>query len=99
MSKIQYSATFKYAAGDFTITRKSRQDYGYTVAWCVRESGVVYGKGFSRQRSLAERAAYDILKCHVKAVALFAPVEVEVDATEGPKVPRRRQVPQWEAAE
>jgi hypothetical protein len=36
MSKVRYSATFTLPDGsEFLLTRGSRQDYGYTVAWLL----------------------------------------------------------------
>jgi hypothetical protein len=100
MSKIEYSATFHRVEGrNITITRKVGIERDYTVAWCVVDGDAVVQKGFSRHRDLAERAAYDVLKEHVRGEALFAPVEMKADVIEAPQVPRRRQVPQQEAAE
>jgi hypothetical protein len=75
MSRIRYSATFQHpGGGQFTLTRVSRQDYGYAVAWCVMEHGVIRSKGFSRTRENAESAARAVSKFGQDRIALFAPV-------------------------
>jgi hypothetical protein len=80
MSKTHYSATFTLPdGGEFVLTRGSRQDYGYTVAWTLLagdddrlEKGAVINKGFSRDRRLAESAVRPGLVGG--RVALYAPV-------------------------
>jgi hypothetical protein len=75
MSKVRYSATFQGPAGEFTITRNSRQDYGYTAAWCVLDAqGAVIGKGFSQVRERAEYEAQRYLRVDPSRTALVAPV-------------------------
>jgi hypothetical protein len=66
MSRVHYTAAFTLPDGSvFTLTRGSRQNYGYTVAWLLLagagerlEQGAVIAKGFSRTRKNAERAAH-----------------------------------------
>jgi hypothetical protein len=82
MSKVRYSATFSLPDGsEYVLTRGSRQDYGYTVAWLLLagdddrlEHGAVLVKGFSRTRQLAESAARPGLQNGQGRIALFAPV-------------------------
>jgi hypothetical protein len=78
MSKVRYSATFVLPdGGQFTITRGSRMDYGYTVAWAVLRNGWAAlpieerfaASGFSRTRENAEKAA-----APAHRLALYAPV-------------------------
>jgi hypothetical protein len=80
MSKTRYSATFTLPNGEeFTLTRGSRQDYGYTVAWLLLagdgdrlEKGAIVNKGFSRDRRTAESRMRSALGGG--RVVLFAPV-------------------------
>jgi hypothetical protein len=82
VSKVRYSATFALPdGGEFTLTRGSREDYGYTFAWLLLagfgervERGEIIAKGFSRTRHHAEQAANAGLKYGQGRVALFAPV-------------------------
>jgi hypothetical protein len=74
MSKTRYSATFTLPDGsEYVLTRGSRQDYGYTVAWILvsTESGAVVAKGFSRTRQNAESATRGVWN---DRIALYAPV-------------------------
>jgi hypothetical protein len=80
MSKVRYTATFLLPDGsEFVITRGSREDYGYTVAWILLagaddrlERGAVVAKGFSRTRHNAESAVRNGVQNG--RIALFAPV-------------------------
>jgi hypothetical protein len=82
MTKVRYSATFTLPDGEeFTLTRGSREDYGYTFAWILLagvddrlEQGAVIAKGFSRTRPNAESAANAGRKYAPDRVALVAPV-------------------------
>jgi hypothetical protein len=75
MSKTRYSATFTLPDGSkFVLTRGSRQDYGYTCAWCVMEQGVISGHGFSKTQALAEQYTRDWLRHGQDRIALYAPV-------------------------
>jgi hypothetical protein len=73
MSKVHYSATFSLPDGsEYVLTRGSRQDYGYTVAWLlVDDNNRIVGKGFARDRWLAESATRGIWN---DRIALYAPV-------------------------
>jgi hypothetical protein len=80
MAKTRYSATFSLPDGsEFVLTRGSREDYGYTVAWLLLagdddrvEKGAVSAKGFSRDRATAESRMRSALGGG--RVTLFAPV-------------------------
>jgi hypothetical protein len=74
MSKVRYSATFSLPDGSkLVLTRGSRQDYGYTVAWLLLDGGnKIVAMGLSRDRQLAESAARQGLRDG--RVALYAEV-------------------------
>jgi hypothetical protein len=74
MTKVHFSATFSLPDGsEYVLTRGSRQDYGYTVAWLLVDgNNKIVAKGFSRDRRLAESAARQGLRDG--RVALYAPV-------------------------
>jgi hypothetical protein len=82
MSKVRYSAKFVLPDGqELTLTRGSKEDYGYTWAWILlagaddwKEQGAVLNKGFSRTRRHAERAAQAGLRFKPDRVALYAEV-------------------------
>jgi hypothetical protein len=74
MSKTRYSATFSLPDGsEHVLTRGSRQDYGYTVAWLLVDgSSKIVAKGFSRDRRLAESATRNGVQNG--RIAMYAPV-------------------------
>jgi hypothetical protein len=80
MSKVRYSATFTLPDGsEYVLTRGSREDYGYAVAWLLLagdndrvSEGTIIAKGFSRDRRTAESRMRSALGD--RRVVLFAPV-------------------------
>jgi hypothetical protein len=92
MYSTRFSATFSLPSEDeFILTRVSKRDYGYTVAWIViDQQTAIVGKGFSRNRWCAEKAARTYERWGEGRTALYAPVAKADMVFENDLRPKRR---------